>query len=175
MKKTKGQGKGKSKGNNKGTATRAAKKSAPTVKARPAKTKVPRDFAGVRKNIATLVREAANEIAGRLIEMAKGGHLASVKYLFETVGLYPPTAEIGSKPEDSLAYRLLTKLGLPTDPVIGKEDTSRIWFNGAVKGGVHDGDGVDGIDYGGRGQRDQNLSEGKSGVDAGDVRTEGMP
>ena len=172
MKKTNGRDKGK------GTAKkRARKNSVPTraVKERSAKTKVPSDFAGVRKNIATSVREAANEIADRLVEMAKGGHLASVKYLFETVGLYPPTAEIGSKPEESLAHRLLTKLGLPTDPVIGKEDTSRIWLKAAVKEDLRDGAGIDGSDFGGRGQRDQSLGEEKSEATAGEVRTEGMP
>lgn len=34
------------------------------------------------------------------------------------VGLYPPTAEAWAKPENSLAYTLLKRMGLPTDAVI---------------------------------------------------------
>ena len=87
-----------------------------------ADTKEPEDFVEVRKNIATLVRMSAKEIANVFIEMAKAGQLAPAKYLFEAVGLYPPTAETLSKPENSLAYTLLKRMGLPTDPVIGEED-----------------------------------------------------
>jgi hypothetical protein len=82
----------------------------------------PADFVEVRKNIATLVRRSANAIADVFIEKAKAGELAPAKYLFEAVGLYPPTAETLAKPENSLAYAMLARMGLPTDPVICEED-----------------------------------------------------
>jgi hypothetical protein len=83
---------------------------------------VPVDFAEARKNIATLVRMSSNEITRGLIAQAKSGELAPTKYLFELVGLYPPTPETSSKPENSLAYALLKRMGLPTDPMLAEED-----------------------------------------------------
>ncbi len=85
-------------------------------------TKEPKDFEEVRKNVATLVRISANDIATAFVEAAKKGQVAPAKYLFEAVGLYPPTAETLSKPENSLAYTLLKRMGLPTEPVICEED-----------------------------------------------------
>lgn len=85
-------------------------------------TKEPKDFVEVRENIATLVRMSANQIAAAFVEAAKAGQVAPAKYLFEAVGLYPPTAETLSKPENSLAYTLLKRMGLPTEPVICEED-----------------------------------------------------
>jgi hypothetical protein len=84
--------------------------------------KVPVDFAEARKNIATLVRMSVNEIAVQFIELAKDGEVGPAKYLFEVCGLYPATAETSAKPENSLAYALLKRLGLPTDPMVCQED-----------------------------------------------------
>jgi hypothetical protein len=81
------------------------------------------DFVQVRKNIAALVGGAAQDIAKRAIEVAKAGQLAPAKYLFEAVGLYPAATETLAGSEDSLAYTLLKRLGLPTDPLIQNEDT----------------------------------------------------
>jgi hypothetical protein len=85
---------------------------------------VPVDFVEARKNIATLVRMSSNEIAEELVAHAKSGELAPTKYLFELVGLYPPTPETSSKPENSLAYALLKRMGLPTDPMLAEEDAN---------------------------------------------------
>jgi len=83
----------------------------------------PVDMVQVRENIDSLVGVSAEEIAKTVIEAAKKGQLASVKYLFESVGLYPAMEETKAKaPEDSLAYALLRRLGLPTEPVICEED-----------------------------------------------------
>jgi len=110
----------KAKGKGKGTETKAPKKS--RAKKRPAKTMAPKDFVQVRKSIAAMVREAAEEIVTGVIEKAKSGQLAQAKYLFEAVGLYPPTAEtMTPAPEDSLAFTLLKRMGLPTEPVICEE------------------------------------------------------
>lgn len=85
-------------------------------------TREPADFAEVRKNIATLVRISANEIATAFVKAAIAGQVAPAKYLFEAVGLYPPTTETLSNPENSLAFTLLKRMGLPTEPVICEED-----------------------------------------------------
>jgi hypothetical protein len=84
--------------------------------------KVPADFVEARNNIATLVRMSVNEIAVQFIELAKDGEVGPAKYLFEVCGLYPATAETSAKPENSLAYALLKRLGLPTDPMVCQED-----------------------------------------------------
>jgi hypothetical protein len=76
----------------------------------------PVDFAEVRKDIGGLVGNAAKDIARSLIESAKSGQLATAKYLFEAAGLYPASVEPVPEAEDSLAYTLLKRLGLPTEP-----------------------------------------------------------
>ncbi len=88
--------------------------------------KVPVDFVEARKSIATLVRMSVNEIVVQFIELAKGGEVGPAKYLFEVCGLYPATAETSAKPENSLAYSLLKRLGLPTDPVVCDDDARRL-------------------------------------------------
>ncbi len=89
----------------------------------PVKATKPVDFVQVRKTIATMVGGAAQAITKKAIEGAKNGQLGPAKYLFEAVGLYPPTEETAqTRPEDSLAYTLLKRMGLPTDPVIRDED-----------------------------------------------------
>jgi hypothetical protein len=86
-------------------------------------TKKPIDMVQLRENINNLVGESAKDIATKVIEVAKTGQLASAKYLFEAVGLYPATEETRAKaPDDSLAYTLLRRMGLPTEPVICDED-----------------------------------------------------
>jgi hypothetical protein len=73
----------------------------------------PKDLIEARKSISDVVRGAALGIVGALIEKAEGGEVAPAKYLFEMVGLYPVTEETAPKPEDSLAYTLLQRMGLP--------------------------------------------------------------
>ena len=81
------------------------------------------DAVQVRENISKLVRGSAESIAKKVIADAVGGQLASAKYLFEATGLYPPTEETAGIPaEDSLAYTLLRRMGLPVEPVITDED-----------------------------------------------------
>jgi|HubBroStandDraft_6_1064221.scaffolds.fasta_scaffold52998_5 hypothetical protein len=66
-----------------------------------------------RENVRSRVREAAGEIADRLITEAKAGGLAPAKYLFEVTGLYPATKETGAA-GNSLAEMLLKRMGIPT-------------------------------------------------------------
>jgi hypothetical protein len=90
-------------------------------------------------------RSAAEAIARRAIEEAKSGQLAPAKNFSEAVGLYPETAETASGPEDSLAYTLLKRLGLPTEPLIGEEDTVSDSVNGlkSMMDTTADGDGIE--------------------------------
>jgi hypothetical protein len=101
-------------------AKKSAKKSAKTRVRSPKK---PADMARVRENINNLVRESAKDIATEVIKVAKTGQLASVRYLFEAVGLYPATEETAADPQvNSLAHTLLKRMGLPIDPVIVDEE-----------------------------------------------------
>ena len=98
----------------KGTAKKsAAKKSA-------AKKKKGKDIVEVRQNINELVKDSAEDIATSVIEVAtRTGQLASAKYLFEAIGLYPATEQTATTPvAGSLAFTLLKRMGLPTEPMI---------------------------------------------------------
>jgi hypothetical protein len=84
----------------------------------------PMDIAQVREKIGNLVGESAKDIVAKVIDVAKTtGQLASAKYLFETVGLYPAGEQVAGEPkEDSLAQILLKRMGLSVEPVKGEED-----------------------------------------------------
>ena len=98
-------------------------------------TKKPVGVVQARENVADLVRNSAAEIAMGMIEGAKAGQLASAKYLFEVAGLYPATEETEEeRTEDSLAYTLLKRMGLPTKPVISENIT----VAAALTGGARD-------------------------------------
>jgi len=85
--------------------------------------KKPVDMVQARENVSDLVRESAAAIANGVIAVAKSGQLASAKYLFEAVGLYPATGQTLEKPEeDSLAHTLLRRMGLPVEPVVTDDD-----------------------------------------------------
>jgi|SRR5271156_536145 len=118
--------------------TRPAKKNGKSkeIGLPPAKITGPADFEQVRKEIAILVGGAAVSIARRAMAAAQDGELALVKYWFEAVGLYPLTAETMAKPEDSLARRLLKRLGLPTDPLSSDGETSPDLFADQVRPAV---------------------------------------
>jgi hypothetical protein len=110
----------KAKGKGKTTAKKSAKKSAPN-------TKKPVDMVRVRENINNLVGASAKDIATEVIKVAKTGQLASAKYLFEAVGLYPPTEQTAVSPVDhSLAHTLLTRMGLPLEPVVCDEEPTPV-------------------------------------------------
>jgi hypothetical protein len=89
-----------------------------------AKKKKGRNIVEVRENINELVKDSAEEIATSVIGVAtRTGQLASAKYLFEAIGLYPATEETApTEVVGSLAHTLLTRMGLPTEPVIRDEE-----------------------------------------------------
>jgi hypothetical protein len=105
----------KAKGKDKGTPKTSAKKSAGTKNAK--------DLVEVRENINELVRASAELIAIEVIKVALTGQLATAKYLFEAAGLYPATEQTAATPAaGSLAFTLLKRMGLPTEPVVFDED-----------------------------------------------------
>jgi len=88
-----------------------------------AETKKGKDIVEVRVNIDNLVKASAEKIAIEVIKVALTGQLATAKYLFEAVGLYPPTEQTVAPPiETSLAHTLLTRMGLPLTPVVFDEE-----------------------------------------------------
>ena len=90
---------------------------------RATKAKKPVDLAKVRESINNLVGASARVIASEVIKVAKKGQLAPAKYLFEAVGLYPATEETSVRPiETTLAHTLLTRMGIPLEPVVYEDD-----------------------------------------------------
>ncbi len=108
----------KAKGKGKSTATKAAANK-DTSKAKAL------DVAEVRENISDLVKASAALIAASVIEVAtRTGQLASAKYLFESVGIYPATEQTEARPiETTMAHQLLTRMGIPLEPVVCDEDS----------------------------------------------------
>jgi hypothetical protein len=119
----------KAKGKAKGAAKKSAKKSAGT--------KNPKDVVEVRENINELVRASAELIAIEVIKVALTGQLATAKYLFEAAGLYPATEQTAATPAaGSLAFTLLKRMGLPTEPVIFDEDEAAVALTSDLKAGA---------------------------------------
>ena len=99
------------------------KKAAKKKKVRKSKPKKERDAKEVRHECSKLVKEDAREVTVAVIGEAKKGQLGPMKYLFEMANIFPQ-ADDGSQTsaeEDSLAETLLTRLGIPTHPVVADE------------------------------------------------------
>lgn len=82
-----------------------------------------RDPKEVRKECSKLIKADATEITAAVIGEGKKGQLGPMKYLFEMANIFP-TADDGSQTsarEESLAETLLTRLGIPTSPVVADE------------------------------------------------------
>jgi hypothetical protein len=108
----------KAKGKGKSTAKKAAAKKKPAPAA-----KKNADMERVRENINTLVKNSARKIATEVIKAARTGQLASARYLFEAVGLYPASEQSEARPlETTMAHQLLTRMGIPLEPVVQDED-----------------------------------------------------
>jgi hypothetical protein len=128
----------KAKGKGKGTTTKAVKQAAQnTGKRSGANAKKPVDMVQVRENINNLVGNSARKIAIEVIKVALTGQLATAKYLFEAVGLYPATEETAPRPiETSLAHTLLKRMGLPLEPVDCDDDDETPAVPSAAKDGM---------------------------------------
>ena len=82
----------------------------------------------VRKEVSLMVESEATEMAQAVIDRGKMGELATVKYLFEMSGVFPPSSETkeGTPEEDSLAETLLHRLNIPIEPVKFEEEDEPI-------------------------------------------------
>ena len=111
----------KAKAKSKAAPKKAAKKSSSKIKEQV-------DLEEVRKDISNIVGTEAAVMVKAVVEQAKLGQLAPVKYLLEAAGVYPASAESGEgKPEqDSLARTLLRRLGLPEYPVVPEEEEAPV-------------------------------------------------
>jgi hypothetical protein len=108
----------------------AAKKSAEEK----AETKQGKNIVEVRGNIDNLVKASAELIAAEVIKVALTGQLATAKYLFEAIGLYPATEQTLPPPVvGSLAHTLLKRMGIPTEPVIFGDDEPATALTSDVK------------------------------------------
>ena len=120
---------------------KAAKKSA--KRAAGPKPKKGKDIVEVRGNIDNLVKASAEKIAIEVIKVALTGQLATAKYLFEAVGLYPPTEQTVARPiETSLAHTLLTRMGLPLTPMVSDEEVVPVVSTSAAKDAATETPGV---------------------------------
>jgi hypothetical protein len=82
-----------------------------------------KDIPQLRGSIQYLIRRAAETIAIQVIGDAKSGQLPAVRYLFEFAGLHPATEQTTERPiEKTLAHTLLTRMGLPIEPLVEDED-----------------------------------------------------
>jgi hypothetical protein len=105
------------KGKGKATAKRVAEGKGPLKASKQV------DMAQVRENINNLVMNSARKIAIEVIKVALTGQLATAKYLFEAVGLYPADELSEARPQETtIAHQLLRRMGIPLEPVVQDED-----------------------------------------------------
>ncbi len=105
----------------KAAANKAAKKGS-------AKMQKPANPVEMRQSVTDMVGSEMKNITHAVVEEAKKGQLATVKYLFEVSGVYPAATEQNqARPEEgeTLARMLLTRLGLPLEPAISPDDEVR--------------------------------------------------
>jgi hypothetical protein len=80
------------------------------------RTKKPVDLEAIRKEIAGIVgNEAVSMVEITMAEVEKG-HYAAMKFLFEMIGLYPATGQEEAMSGESIASRLIRRLGFPEEP-----------------------------------------------------------
>jgi hypothetical protein len=82
------------------------------------------DPAEVRKDISQMVKVDARNMTEAVIDEGLKGQLATVKFLLELAGVYPPATEMTgpTENEESLAKTLLRRLNLPEEPIQRDED-----------------------------------------------------
>ena len=101
------------------TGRRGRKKASPGTR-----THKPADLAAIRKEISCLVgNEAISMVETTMAEVEKG-HYAAMKFLFEMIGLYPATGQEEAVGAESVARRLVRRLGLPEEPKLDTEVTN---------------------------------------------------
>jgi hypothetical protein len=82
------------------------------------------DPAEVRKDISQMVKVDARNMTEAVIDEGLKGQLATVKFLLEMAGVYPPATEMTepTENEESLAKTLLRRLNLPEEPIQRDDD-----------------------------------------------------
>jgi len=116
--------------------------------------------AEVRKEVSGLVEAEATEMARAVIDEAKKGQLAPMKYLFEMASIYPPPPEgtQATSEEDSLAKILLDRLKLGSTP---EEKTDETASRVAAQDSTLTAENRSGLEH--------------SGADKAEARSEGNP
>ena len=153
----------KAKGKGKATTKKSVKRSTP--KNTPEKKGI--DLVQLRENISELVKASAQEIAIEVIKVALTGQLATAKYLFEAIGLYPATEQAVARPiETTLAHTLLRRMGLPLDPVVCDEELPLAVLTSDAKGVSTELKSVD-EDLGGEGDEEEKPAPGEEPLAGG--------
>ena len=78
----------------------------------------------VRTAITSQVKDESREIVAGLIKEAKHGHCTQAKYLFEMIGLYPAKAGEEHAAKDTMASKLLKRLGVQTSAAEEEHSTA---------------------------------------------------
>lgn len=70
----------------------------------------------VRNRVTNVILDGSVDMARRVVQaVAEGGQITTLKYLWETAGLFPGGDESDSGESDSLAKILLERMGLSPD------------------------------------------------------------
>jgi hypothetical protein len=109
--------------------TKATKKKASSKKKSPAKTKkeAVADFRDVRRRVKNAICGKAPQIAAKVTKnVIDKGQVASMKTLFEVIGLFPESREEREAAGDdqALARALLERLGLSDEPQLSEEEAA---------------------------------------------------
>jgi hypothetical protein len=88
------------------------------------KTHKPADLEAIRKEITGLVGDEAISMVETTMAEVEKGHYAAMKFLFEMIGLYPATGQEEAVGTESVAHRLVRRLGLPEEPKLDTEVTN---------------------------------------------------
>src|SRR5260370_35279132 len=90
-----------------------------------AKMQKPANPAEMRQSVTDMAESEMKNITHAVVEEAKKGQLATVKYLFEVSGVYPAATEQNqarAEEGETLARMLLTRLGVPLEPAVSPDD-----------------------------------------------------
>jgi len=98
---------------------KAAKVTGTKKSAGKGKKEVEKTPAEVRKELAKLILDEAENITNALISQGKIGQVAPAKYAFEVAHIFPETNDgsEATREEDCLAKTLLDRLNIPDKPV----------------------------------------------------------
>ncbi len=80
----------------------------------------------LRSHLSDLVRGRAVTMVENTIEQAERGHYQAMKYLFEMIGMFPPTANPDAPREESLAEMLLSRLGIRDETLTEGDEADHV-------------------------------------------------